>query len=483
MSGEELSYRELDALADRTARALTELGRSPRRQGRHLAEQVGAGRRGDAGSPSPRRRLRAGRSDEPAQSRRHDHARLPNRGRSSHPLIGRGPCWTATSRTCRLLAADSGPRRQWRGLTSTTSTGLRGRTPGPRTTWPTSSTPRVPRASPRASASAIATPSRSSTGPRARSVRSPRTASRTTPRFTSTCRCSTCMPPSSRAAACRSCPSTTRTSRARSWSSRFGEDITVWYAVPSALILMVDAGGLLEQPGLALRSGGVRRRAVPDQAASPAPRGPARRSPVQLVRTDRDERLHGLRGARDRARPERPRPDRARRVRRRVWAVKDDGSEAGIGEEGELLVSGPTVSLGYWGRKPQGDEPYRTGDIVRLRGRRGVLYVGRRDHDGQDPGSPRGARRGRGGAARASRDRGRRRGRSRIRDRRAPRRVSRRARRAAGAARAQAALRRAAAASYDHRPRDLPRGAATHEEREGRSAGASADGDEGAVPE
>jgi acyl-coenzyme A synthetase/AMP-(fatty) acid ligase len=64
----------------------------------------------------------------------------------------------------------------------------------------------------------------------------------------------------------------------------------------------------------------------------------------------------------------------------RVWAVKDDGTQAGVGEEGELLVSGPTVSLGYWGRTARGGEPYRTGDIVRLQDDGELVYVGRRDH-------------------------------------------------------------------------------------------------------
>jgi clorobiocin biosynthesis protein CloN4 len=51
----------------------------------------------------------------------------------------------------------------------------------------------------------------------------------------------------------------------------------------------------------------------------------------------------------------------------------DDGSG-----EGELVVSGPTVMLGYWGREPQRG-PYRTGDLVR-RDEDGVLhYLGRRD--------------------------------------------------------------------------------------------------------
>jgi clorobiocin biosynthesis protein CloN4 len=46
--------------------------------------------------------------------------------------------------------------------------------------------------------------------------------------------------------------------------------------------------------------------------------------------------------------------------------------------EGELLVSGPTVMLGYWGREPQRG-PYHTGDLVRRDGDGTLHYVGRRD--------------------------------------------------------------------------------------------------------
>jgi clorobiocin biosynthesis protein CloN4 len=63
-----------------------------------------------------------------------------------------------------------------------------------------------------------------------------------------------------------------------------------------------------------------------------------------------------------------------------VWAVKDDGSVAGVGEVGELMVSGPTVLLGYWGREPHGDQPYATGDLVRLEPDGNYTYLGRRDH-------------------------------------------------------------------------------------------------------
>jgi acyl-coenzyme A synthetase/AMP-(fatty) acid ligase len=158
------------------------------------------------------------------------------------------------------------------------------------------------------------------------------------------------------------------------------ERISVWYAVPSALILMVERGGLLEQPGLDLRTVVF--------AGEPYP--------IRQLRRLRE----GLPGVRmlnwygptetnvctgyevEEIAPDRtlPVPIGHAASGDRVWAVKDDGSDAGIGEEGELLVSGPTVSLGYWGRDAQGDAPYRTGDIVRQEAAGEYVYVGRRDH-------------------------------------------------------------------------------------------------------
>jgi acyl-coenzyme A synthetase/AMP-(fatty) acid ligase len=60
--------------------------------------------------------------------------------------------------------------------------------------------------------------------------------------------------------------------------------------------------------------------------------------------------------------------------------VKNNGTKVKPGEEGELMVSGPTVLLGYWGHSPHGRKPYPTGDIVRLQEDGNYEYVGRRDH-------------------------------------------------------------------------------------------------------
>ena len=63
----------------------------------------------------------------------------------------------------------------------------------------------------------------------------------------------------------------------------------------------------------------------------------------------------------------------------KVWAERPTARRPGPGEEGELVVDGPTVMLGYWGREPQRG-PYRTGDIVRVLADGSFDYLGRRDH-------------------------------------------------------------------------------------------------------
>ncbi len=64
----------------------------------------------------------------------------------------------------------------------------------------------------------------------------------------------------------------------------------------------------------------------------------------------------------------------------RVWAETHAGTVAGAGEEGELVVEGPTVMLGYWGAARQGGRPYRTGDWVQQIEDGGFQFLGRIDH-------------------------------------------------------------------------------------------------------
>jgi amino acid adenylation domain-containing protein len=156
--------------------------------------------------------------------------------------------------------------------------------------------------------------------------------------------------------------------------------ISVWYAVPSALILMVEQGGLLTESGLALRAIVF--------AGEPYPINDLRRlreglPGVRMYNWYGPTETNVCTGYEVTEIP----PDRGIPVPighpasgDDVWAVKDDGSQAGIGEEGELLVSGPSISPGYWGHERHGGGPYRTGDIVRLEANGEYVFVGRRDH-------------------------------------------------------------------------------------------------------
>jgi amino acid adenylation domain-containing protein len=77
-----------------------------------------------------------------------------------------------------------------------------------------------------------------------------------------------------------------------------------------------------------------------------------------------------------------------------VFALREDGGLADVGELGELYVRGRSVMRGYWGRteateealvpdpldRPGSDRVYRTGDLVRLRPDGAYEFHGRRDH-------------------------------------------------------------------------------------------------------
>jgi amino acid adenylation domain-containing protein len=158
------------------------------------------------------------------------------------------------------------------------------------------------------------------------------------------------------------------------------ERITIWYSVPSALILMMEHGDMLEMADFPVRALLF--------AGEPFP--------IKYLRRLRDRwpqlRLLNLYGPTETnvctyyevseipSERNTPVPIGRASCGDRVWSVKPDGSEANIGEEGELFVSGPTVMLGYWGQSSQGNKSYATGDIVRLQEDGHYVYIGRRDH-------------------------------------------------------------------------------------------------------
>lgn len=156
------------------------------------------------------------------------------------------------------------------------------------------------------------------------------------------------------------------------------ERITVWYSVPSVLILMLRDGGLLDRP-------------APESlrallfAGEPFPIGYVRSLAAWC-----DARLLNLYGPTEtnvctfhEVRPADLARDLPVPIGRacsgdRAWARRPDGSQARPGEEGELVVSGPTVFAGYWGRPPH-EGPYATGDRVMVRPDGVFDYLGRRD--------------------------------------------------------------------------------------------------------
>ncbi|MFE7563966.1 amino acid adenylation domain-containing protein [Kitasatospora sp. NPDC057500] len=155
--------------------------------------------------------------------------------------------------------------------------------------------------------------------------------------------------------------------------------ITVWYSVPSALILMMREGGLLDAPApAALRAVLFAGEPFP----IPHVQALAGWTPARLLNlygpTETNVCTYREVGPED-LRRDRPAPIGAACSGDRAWARRDDGGTAGPGEQGELYVEGPTVMLGYWGR-PAHQGPYPTGDLVTVLPDGSFDYVGRRDH-------------------------------------------------------------------------------------------------------
>lgn len=158
------------------------------------------------------------------------------------------------------------------------------------------------------------------------------------------------------------------------------EQISVWYSVPSALMLMMQRGGLFERPDW-------QPRVVCFAGES---------FPISHLRKLRDHwteaRLFNLYGPTETnvctyyEVTEQISPDRALPVPigracsgDEVWLETESGGRAEVGESGELIVDGPTVMLGYWGKPPH-TGPYRTGDFARVEPDGNLLFLGRRDH-------------------------------------------------------------------------------------------------------
>jgi amino acid adenylation domain-containing protein len=156
--------------------------------------------------------------------------------------------------------------------------------------------------------------------------------------------------------------------------------ITVWYSVPSVLIIMIEQGRLLELPAPSLR--------VILFAGEPFPIKHLRRLHQQYYPQACFFNLYGPTETNVCTAYEvmdipenwnKPVPIGKACSGDYVWAKKEDGTEAQPGEEGELMVTGPTVMVGYWGQPAHGNKPYSTGDLVQLLDDGNYVYISRRD--------------------------------------------------------------------------------------------------------
>lgn len=160
------------------------------------------------------------------------------------------------------------------------------------------------------------------------------------------------------------------------------KQIRVWYSVPSALMLMLETGGLAERGAPSLRAvyfaGEVfpikhlRRtmQAIP-QAVFWNLFGPTETNVCTAYR------LPGPPDEHDKAIPI------GQASCGDVATIVDEaGKPVPDGEVGELFIEGPTVMLGYWdsGRRTPAKHPYPTGDRVSRRPDGEIMYHGRRDH-------------------------------------------------------------------------------------------------------
>ncbi len=149
------------------------------------------------------------------------------------------------------------------------------------------------------------------------------------------------------------------------------ERISVWYSVPSALILMMEHGGLLETALPALRAvlfageGFPARHLARLRAHLPPPIrlcnwfGPTETNVCTAYELGAALPLDGS-GA--------PSLPIGRAASGDRLSLRGD----------ELMVEGPTVMLGYWGQPPHAGA-YATGDLARLDGDGNYVYLGRRD--------------------------------------------------------------------------------------------------------
>jgi amino acid adenylation domain-containing protein len=158
--------------------------------------------------------------------------------------------------------------------------------------------------------------------------------------------------------------------------------ISVWYSVPSALMLMLDSAGLAERGAASLRAVYFAGEVFPVKHL---------RRTMQALPQARFWNLFGPTETNVCLAYELTAPPAADDAAIPIGSaacgdsisiVDERGTPVPDGEVGELLVEGPTVMIGYWdnGARTPAKHPYPTGDMVARRPDGELMYHGRRDH-------------------------------------------------------------------------------------------------------
>ena len=157
------------------------------------------------------------------------------------------------------------------------------------------------------------------------------------------------------------------------------QHVSVWYSVPSALVLMAEQGGLLERAPRSLRTVIFAGEVFPPNAlvrirhALPLVRLLNWYGPTETNVCTAFEFSGWQTGS------ECAVPIGTAVCGNKVSVIREDGGHARLGERGVLVCEGPTVSLGYWGDELVPGRRYSTGDIVEVLPSGDLRYVGRQD--------------------------------------------------------------------------------------------------------
>ena len=170
------------------------------------------------------------------------------------------------------------------------------------------------------------------------------------------------------------------------------EGITVWYSVPSALMILTGALGQGEALA-GLRAVVFAGEVYPTKHLRSL-REVASKATLWNLYGPTETNVCTFHRVADLPDDDSPIPIGRACENTEVFAMKDDGKPADVGEEGELHVRGSLVMKGYWGQPERSSEVlvqdprtpsvpelvYRTGDLVRLRPDGAYDFLGRRDH-------------------------------------------------------------------------------------------------------